>query len=147
MKRLFSFKVGNIVSGLLAAALLVTSCAKNSNEETSELKSFETFYELFHGDEAYQLEHVTFPLEGLPSNADAETIAAGDFIWEAEDWVTQRPFNYDSGEFKRELVTLGNDLVVEKIVHQDGAYGTIRRFAKLGGEWYLIYYAGLNRIQ
>lgn len=140
MYRLIFFSWLAVCSGLLF------SCSTNNNEETSELKAFEEFYEHFHQDSDYQMEHISFPLEGLPSNADAETIADNDFRWEAEDWVMQRPFNYDSGGFKRELTTFGNDLVVEKIVSQNGEFGTIRRFAKLGEEWYLIYYAGLNRI-
>jgi hypothetical protein len=37
--------------------------------------------------------------------------------------------------------------MVERIVHQSGEYGMMRRFARLGGQWYLIYYAGLNSIE
>lgn len=132
---------------LLIIVFLFHSCSKNSGDEASAMKEFEEFYQNFQIDEAYQLEHINFPLEGLPANADAETIATQDFQWQAEDWVMQRPFDFSDGKFKRELVTFGDDLVVEKIVHQNGKFGTIRRFAKLGGEWYLIYYAGLNRIQ
>lgn len=137
----------NLTIWLAGLSLLAFSCSKGNSDEASAMKEFEEFYQNFHEDEAYQLEHINFPLEGLPANADAETIATQDFQWQAEDWVTQRPFDFSNGKFKRELVTFGDDLVVEKIVHQNGKFGTIRRFAKLGEEWYLIYYAGLNRIQ
>ncbi|MBK7871780.1 MAG: hypothetical protein IPJ74_14430 [Saprospiraceae bacterium] len=112
-----------------------------------DASEFEAFYEQFHSDPAYQMAHINFPLEGLPSDADAETIDSGNFHWDAEDWVTQRPFNFANSEFSRELLSFGDDLVIEKIIHRSGEYGTIRRFAKMGSEWYLIYYAGMNRIE
>lgn len=129
--------------------MAVISCclAACSTGSKSDAADFTTFYEQFHRDADYQMAHITFPLEGLPSDADAETIATGDFRWEAEDWELQRPFDVENSDFKRELIKFGDDLVIEKIVHQTGSYGTIRRFAKMGDEWYLIYYAGLNRIE
>lgn len=132
---------------LVTGLIFLNACSQNTGEEASAMQEFEKFYQAFHQDEAFQFQHISFPLEGLPAHADAETIAANDFVWEAEDWVMQRPFDFSNGKFHRELVTFGDDLVVEKIVHQNSKFGTIRRFAKLGKEWYLIYYAGLNRIQ
>ena len=111
-----------------------------------DIQTFEAFYEEFHKDSTYQMLHITFPLEGLPSDADAETIAAGDFRWDAENWELHRPFNFATNDFERDLVAFGNDIVIEKIIHRSGQFGTIRRFAKMGDEWYLIYYAGMNRI-
>jgi hypothetical protein len=37
-------------------------------------------------------------------------------------------------------------MVVEYIIQKSGDMGMERRFAKVAGEWHLIYYAGLNRI-
>jgi len=124
--------------------LLLVAC---SSEQKSEAADFGTFYEQFHRDPAYQLQHITFPLEGLPSDADAETITLGNFQWQEEDWEIQRAIDFENSEFKQELIKFGDDLVIEKILHQSGEYGAIRRFAKMGEEWYLIYYAGLNRIE
>lgn len=144
MRKIF----GDMIRLCLFAAILIglSACSGNSNA-TSEAADFENFYEQFHRDADYQMAHITFPLEGLPSDADAETIASGNFHWEAEDWELQRPFDVENSDFEREVIKFGDDLVIEKIVHKSGEYGTIRRFAKMGEEWYLIYYAGLNRIE
>lgn len=130
----------------LATSLLALLAACSSDPK-SEADDFNVFYENFHRDADYQMTHITFPLEGLPSDADAETIDSGNFHWEMEDWELQRPFDVENESFQRELIKFGDDLVIEKIIHKSGEYGTIRRFAKMGAEWYLIYYAGLNRIQ
>ncbi len=125
--------------------LLLQAC--NGAEEQPATADFDVFFDKFHRDSLYQMQHITFPLEGLPSDANAETIASGSFRWDAENWQLHRPFNNANHEFSRELLSFGNDLVIEKIIHKSGEYGTIRRFAKMGNEWYLIYYAGMNRIE
>lgn len=137
-------KASIFLSLMLITGALILSCSRP--DEQPDVNDFETFYDRFHSNPDYQMAHISFPLEGLPSNADAETIASGDFRWEAEDWQLHQPFDPANGEFKRELISFGNDMVIEKITHKNGQFGTVRRFAKLGGEWYLIYYAGLNRI-
>lgn len=129
---------------MIASLVILASCSRT--DEQPDVNDFATFYEQFHNDPDFQIAHISFPLEGLPSNADAETIAAGDFRWEAADWQLHKTFDESNAEFERELITFGGDMVIEKITHKNGQYGTVRRFAKLGGEWYLIYYAGLNRI-
>lgn len=130
---------------ILSTSLFAWGCSRV--DEQPAVDDFNAFYERFHSDPDYQMAHISFPLEGLPSNADAETIAAGDFRWEAEDWQLHQPFNAENTEFERAFISFGDDLVIEKITHKNGQFGTVRRFAKLGGEWYLIYYAGLNRME
>lgn len=139
-----SIKAMFTLAGIAGITAFFAACSGDAKSETD---SFETFYERFHRDADYQMTHVTFPLEGLPSDADAETIASGNFHWQEDEWELQRPFDLENSDFKREFIKFGDDLVVEKIIHQSGEYGTIRRFAKMGEEWYLIYYAGLNRIE
>lgn len=48
--------------------------------------------------------------------------------------------------FRSELINLENDLIVERIVHRRDPFVIERRFAKMGQEWYLIYYAALNEV-
>ncbi len=130
---------------LLVVLILLAACSQYAGKSPQE--AFEEFYKRFHEDTDYQIAHITFPLEGLPSHADVETITTNDFKWEKEDWEVHRPFNFENSDFVREVIPFGDDLMVEKIIHKSGEYGTIRRFARLGEEWYLIYYAGLNRIE
>lgn len=139
---------------LLSAAALLTACRPSdpsheqiSSDPAADLGDFYSFYQSFHLDSAFQMEHILFPLEGLPANADEATIASGDFRWQPEDWKLHRPVDYETSDFQRELIPISNDIVVEKIVHRSGQTGMMRRFTKLGDEWYLIYFADLNRIK
>ncbi len=133
-------------------ALYTFSC---QNRETNpakeqlpaEYQDFVNFYERFHQDSAYQMEHIIFPLEGLPREADSTTIASGAFRWQKEDWRIQRPFDLQSSSFEQQLIPISEGLIIEKIIHKDGGLAMQRRYARLGEEWYLIYYADLNRVK
>ncbi|MCB0639394.1 MAG: hypothetical protein KDC54_22365 [Lewinella sp.] len=123
---------------------LLTACRNDKAPAAAEMAvddDFAIFYERFHTDSLYQLEHITFPLEGLPSNATDVDI---DFRWEEGNWKLHKPIDPETSGFHSEFTRLG-DIVIERIVHENGQYGMMRRFAKLNdGEWYLIYYVGLN---
>lgn len=116
-------------------------------EEEVDLNEFYNFYQSFHIDSAYQMDHIIFPLQGLPSNADSITIARNNFHWEREDWILHQPVDFETSEFRREILPLSEEIVLEKIVHRSGQTGMLRRFAKIGDDWYLIYFADLNRIR
>jgi hypothetical protein len=119
-----------------------------SAQTTTSLPSdFSNFYQQFHLDSNFQYDHIIFPLQGLPANADAETIESGNFYWTKDIWVLHRPVDFETSDFTRELIPMGDDIVLEKIIHRNGQTGMLRRFAKINEEWYLIYFADLNRIK
>ncbi|MCF8244898.1 MAG: DUF4348 domain-containing protein [Saprospiraceae bacterium] len=123
------------------------TAASADSTETPELPAgFSDFYQKFHSDSVYQVEHIVWPLEGLPNNADSATVAAKTFRWMPEDWRMQHQFDFQVSEYKREIVPLTETIVMERIIHQSGQFGMIRRFAIIGGDWHLIYYAGVNRL-
>ena len=136
----------------LATALLL-SCSSNSGKPGQshssdvELAGFYDFYQSFHLDSSDQMSHIMFPLQGLPANADSLTIASGDYLWQEEEWMLHRPVDYETSEYLREIIPLSEDIVVEKIVHRNGQTGMLRRFARINDDWYLIYFADLNRIK
>jgi len=124
-----------------------TASSANTDTEAPALPAgFSEFYQKFHSDSLYQVEHIVFPLEGLPNNADSSTVASKNFHWTPENWRMQHPFDFQVSEYKREIVPLTESIVMERIVHQSGQFGMVRRFAVVGGEWHLIYYAGVNRL-
>ncbi|MCB9036507.1 MAG: hypothetical protein H6557_07810 [Lewinellaceae bacterium] len=142
----------NSVIILVALAILAFSCRNQDNtapEEQlpAEYRSFVEFYERFHQDSAYQMEHIIFPLEGLPREADSTLLAQGAFHWQKGDWRMQRGFNLQSSSYEQQLIPVNEDLIIEKITHKAGDLGMQRRFARFGEDWYLIYYADLNRIR
>ena len=113
---------------------------------TSTSDEFETFYKRFHEDSIYQINHITFPLAGLPPQADSATIVNEDFRWQKDNWVMQKNFDLENEEFTKEFAEIGNSMIIEQITHKTGQFGMQRRFAKIGDEWQLIYYSALNRI-
>lgn len=125
----------------------VESSALVPSTEVADMPSgFADFFEEFHRDSLYQVAHTVFPLEGIPANADSLDLVRNDFRWALDRWVMHRPFNAMDGQFERKFVPLGNDLVVEQIKGVQGQYGMQRRFAREADGWYLIYYAGMNRL-
>ncbi len=106
---------------------------------------FRTFYENFHVDSLYQLRHIAFPLQGLPSDADSLTIALDTFHYYPKDWLIQHSVDFSTGEFTQSINTISDKMVIEYILKSDGKFGIQRRFAKLSdGEWNLIYYVAPN---
>ena len=129
--------------GLFFLLIIGSAWACQPADDQQESDDFAAFYEQFHQDSLYQINHISFPLEGLPHNARRED---PNFRWHAEDWQMHRPFDSRHAGFDIEQVRLGEDLGVEKIISSNGQFGMMRRFARLNGEWYLIYYAGMNAI-
>lgn len=109
-------------------------------------EDFLAFYERFHKDSAYQMDHIIFPLAGLPT--DADTMSNPQYYrYQREDWVLHKPFNDPFGDYVREYATPTEDVVVERFVLPKLGYYIERRFAKMDeGKWYLIYYANVNRM-
>ncbi|MEO5905790.1 MAG: hypothetical protein ABIQ11_03640, partial [Saprospiraceae bacterium] len=109
---------------------------------------FLAFYDKFHADSAYQMEHINFPLEGLPSaEGDIDSIVDQRYFWQREEWKKHNHFTDPSGQFEQWFEIL-NPRVIEHWVQVRGTKLVIRRrFANLDDGWYLIYYAGLRPLE
>jgi hypothetical protein len=127
------------------------SCKKKSSlnkEEKGVLpKDFVAFYDKFHKDSAYQMAHITFPLDGLPTRADSSVFENGGFRWQKEDWQMHRLENFSDSMFIRQFEYPTEGYVHELVKQKDTPFGIIRRFYKRGDEWFLIFYADMNTIQ
>ena len=106
---------------------------------------FEEFYDRFHSDTVYQIEHIVFPLSGIPANADTlENVTS--FRWEKESWRWHRHIDSSLTGFEQEWKILSPEMIVEKITQKSAGFGMMRRFAKMDNQWMLIYYAAMNPI-
>lgn len=101
--------------------------------------SFIKFYNRFHSDSLYQLEHIQFPLKKNSQGLFGEK-------WDEENWIIHNQFSDMGGMFKRDLTPLG-PLVIEKIIDANGFFEMERRFAELSDGWKLIYYDVRNPSQ
>lgn len=137
---------------LIVPAALLFHCQRTADSEQEApmevpegYQDFAEFYQRFHEDSLYQMDHIIFPIQGLPPRVDSATLARDDFRWHEEDWKMHRPVNVE--DFERTFIPYGEDLIVERIIHETGEYGMVRRWAEINGEWYLIYYVAMNRLQ
>jgi hypothetical protein len=132
----------------LLSVLFTIGCKTESTPVSKGLPpDFEEFYRVFHQDSLYQIEHIRFPLKGLPDYAGEEAVTGDGFHWEKEAWKMHRPMDPQISDFTRQLEVVEDFMVIERWRHRQQALGMERRFTKLGDEWYLIYYAGINQFQ
>jgi hypothetical protein len=133
---------------ILLLALSFSFCKKEKPKEFNISEnlpgSFLSFYEKFHMDSTFQMNHIIFPLEGMPSDMDS-TSESLNFHWSKDTWVIHTPFNDRGGSFQRSFLNIDN-IILEKIFDQHRNFEMERRFTEMQGEWYLIYYAALRKI-
>jgi hypothetical protein len=155
MKYFIGFLAGVIVTSVFFTMKLrqMTNDLEGPVEETEEYVAdegmpagFLAFYQQFHDDSLYQLEHVIFPLQGIPAEADSASLADANFRWQRENWILHRPIEESGTDFARSFKKITDEMVIENITVANGQYGMQRRFSKSGDDWYLIYYAGMNRL-
>lgn len=132
---------------LFALLLLLTACGGDNAEQfvgqsADVPEDFLQFYQLFHTDTAYQTAHISFPLAGLPNGEPF----AQNFRWTRADWQYHRPFDLEANNMVRQFRRSDETTIEEVIMQPQERSGILRRFVKLGDEWFLIYYAGMNRI-
>jgi len=112
--------------------------AENSEDLTSEQnfpEGFESFFTRFHSDSLYQLEHIVFPLEGKNDAVDPERA----YYWTPDNWKLHGEYDESLTDFSRSFRVV-KDIVIE-IIQDKYAFSRMeRRFAKIDGEWMLIYY-------
>lgn len=122
---------------LLALLILFISCKQDKNTDTDYTsdnvveipEEFVPFYDRFHTDSLFQINHIVFPLK---ESSDST-------MWLKENWSMHHPFNDMQGEFVRSFDNI-NGIMIEKINQKNGFVEIERRFGKVGDDYNLIYY-------
>lgn len=136
----------NILLLTILCGLFLSQCKKPVGQ--SKLPAdFVQFYKKFHEDSFYQMEHIIFPLPGIPDNIGAKNIDLDTFKWHPQDWVMHKMFNPSDSVFQREVNVITPDMIEEIFHTRDNGFAMFRRFAKVSGDWKLIYYAGMNKVK
>ncbi|NND09391.1 MAG: hypothetical protein HKN87_23710 [Saprospiraceae bacterium] len=133
----------------LSLLFILSACSESdqsSGSNAAESDDFEAFYQRFHADSLFQMEHIAFPLAGLPIHADSLEDARS-FFWQEDNWVLHRAFDERLTGYERSRKRFGSNIIIETIVQKDTDIGMIRRFAKMDDEWILIYYAAMNQFE
>lgn len=127
----------------LGLGLITLGCKSHKGD----FSDFDQFYEKFMQDSVFQMQHINFPLDGLPDDAANYGDSIQNFRWTKENWRIHHPIDFEKTKFEQNFQTLGDELIIENITEPTVGYGMLRRWAKIDGKWTLIYYVGLNPIQ
>lgn len=121
---------------LLFIFLISLVACKNSTSEVPQQSTsvqipsdFLNFYDRFHQDSLFQVNHIIFPLAQKTDSTK----------WMKENWIMHKPFNSLNGEFSRQFENV-NGLIFELMQDKTGTVTIERRFSEMGGEYQLIYY-------
>ena len=131
---------------LIFSFLLFTQCKSPDNKETvtqSLPEDFRSFYNQFHTDSVFQIQHITFPLDGIKKANDGPADILVAIKWQKNGWDLHKPFNDHNGTFERRFSIVGL-IIIENINDRNNYFSMERRFALIDGEWHLIFY-GLKR--
>ncbi len=95
------------------------------------------------------MQHIRFPLEGLPSFADSVLAPGQTFVWTQDKWDLHTEDAIKSSDAEQEFTPFGDHLIIENMFIQNRKYATERKFLRdpQTQEWYLIYYAAPNVIK
>ena len=133
---------------VIALTFLVgIGCSKDSARESSFPDStlpgdFTEFYVKFHEDTAYQIDHISFPLQGIRAFSSIDSNVQNK-PWAREEWVYHSRIDPDAGyEVTFDLLT--DELITETIVDTSETYAMQRRFAMTSDGWQLIYYVEMQ---
>jgi hypothetical protein len=110
-------------------------------------EAFNTFYEKFHQDSLFQINHVIWPLKGEKGvQTDTSTTEIQAYSWTPETWIMHHPIDYSNNDYVREVSMMGDFMVIEIVKTKLYGYGIERRFAKQAdGDWALIYYSDMKQ--
>ena len=117
---------------------LSVSCKKTITVGSID-ESFDTFYDQFHADTAFQLSRVKFPLEG-----EYVTIDGGEsWTWDGWEPHVEKVTDISDPEYDTEITRKDTE-VIDKVWLRDSGFSVERRFQKIKGRWYLVYYETVN---
>lgn len=127
---------------ILALVLLATliSCKENGPKESMDAEAndvlnveipedFVEFYNKFHSDSTFQINHIIFP---LAKKSDGSK-------WQKKTWKIHKAFNDQNGAYQRSFDNF-NGIIFETIVEKTGAYKIVKRYSKTNDSYNLIYY-------
>ena len=131
---------------------LILGCKEKAENELAEEATtspvelpvdFLSFYEEFHQDSLYQLNHIAFPLSGKPASGQFN-FELKDFKWTRDGWKIHKRMADDDDTFDRKFQVITENMVVEYIFSPAYGYHMERRYGKLSDGWNLIYYADMQ---
>lgn len=127
----------------------------DKDESSVVEESFEDFYKRFYSDSLFQVSRVVFPLKGFNSDEYDEDLGNKNpaYFWKKKDWsflttLEKEYLRIDQKdwieEYKKEIKRNKDSTILEKIYMVDSGYIVERKFKKIKGKWFLIFYSYRN---
>ena len=126
---------------ILFITLLFVACKNDTAvESTPQIveipEEFVSFYEKFHTDSLFQLEHIIFPL----------SMKSDSTKWQKDEWTHHKAFDSQDGAYTREFDNF-NGIIIETIREKNNSFKIERRFSKSSDSYNLIYYVIENQLE
>jgi hypothetical protein len=120
---------------VLFVIFALTQCKKMQLPSFTKNENFSEFNQKFHQDSAFQMSRIQFPVEGQKRRADTSQ------KWKTENWVLHKTpvGNTKTDNFEVKVVVKEN-VVTEKIWIESSEFYVERKFKRINGKWYLVYY-------
>lgn len=120
--------------------IIISSCKDTSApENTLELieipEEFVSFYQEFHTDSIFQMQHIVFPLRQKSDSSK----------WQESEWVMHTGFSNTDSSLIREFDNF-KGIIIESIRDRNNAFMVQRRFAPSDSSYNLIYYEIKNKL-
>lgn len=143
-RKMFEINV-NKIQLILIICVLGMSCTstpeETQNEELEQLSDlpsgFKDFYDRFHSDSIYQLQHIMWPLS---SKVFENRERSYQQFWDSTNWKVHHAFAEDDELYQQEFRVVDDRLLTELIYLKIGGFAIERRFAFIDTAWYLILY-------
>lgn len=131
-----------------AAVLFVVKQINLTNEEPDKQatksqklpKGFLQFYDTFHQDSSFQLQHILFPLQGHQTDSLGNTHPN---TWQPDSWKQHRPISF-LGTTYQQVFEVVPGFITDIIYSEQYSLTMIRRFVETGDTYMLVYYKELG---
>lgn len=138
---------------LFIVTFMVVTMSSCNNQDQGHSSGFEAqtnlpddfieFYERFHSDTAYQIDHIAFPLQGMRAFSSIDS-SVDNSTWTMKDWIFHSAIDNLGGEYTIEYTLLTDEMITETISDTMGMNAMQRRFALTSDGWQLIYYVEMQ---
>ena len=126
--------------------LFIVSCNIGiKNVSHQDIENFDSFYQKFHEDSAFQISRILFPIKGVKFDVmnynplDSNKIV--EFIWTKENWDIHKKIT----DSTIKIETVKTDTVVKQHIYiENSGFQVERDFKLMSNKWYLFYYSYRN---
>ena len=125
---------GLVVVFSILLGLFIQSMSSNRSE------NFEEFNRQFHSDSIFQLSRIKFPIEGKLIDGFKEQ------NWTSKNWELMKIPVLEKSSLPnyKHSIRKTNGVVIEKFWIDNSDFLVERRFKRIDGKWFLIYYNDVN---